>query len=436
MMCIVLQQLLLLLAIVSLIINCNVEAKLVKLENYSDTFGLRKSALNQQKKQIETTSSNLSASRPSSDSVSSASELQNLMNMPSGRRRFDDVAPSASIETSRHQSLSPAINGFDIESRQSSGQLNGIELRQKLLAADMLLNSNIGRQFEQQLKSTTNSRFNQHLAQSNTLHLQKKRSSSQQQELPIQSSDDKDNLDELDDSDENENVDEDDENEEERRKKAQSRSSNDRQDDEDNENENDNNDEFSEPQARISDTFFQDNDDSVNAKLNSRSSYDDNDNDDEITETTDNNNKMRQPQTNKNNLKKQETKNSKSLHVMPNEAHSAEIGSNEQNSLDDDETADRDSNYDASNISLNKTHLTKQKHHIIKNHAIAETFAASQAQVNKAGASDGADLTAAAGHHHHHGHSHYYQYVEVPKKKAWKFGFKRGNHKHESEYII
>lgn len=41
------------------------------------------------------------------------------------------------------------------------------------------------------------------------------------------------------------------------------------------------------------------------------------------------------------------------------------------------------------------------------------------------------DLQTAAGHHHGHSHSHYYQYVEVPKKKSWKFGFKRGNHKHE-----
>lgn len=43
------------------------------------------------------------------------------------------------------------------------------------------------------------------------------------------------------------------------------------------------------------------------------------------------------------------------------------------------------------------------------------------------------DLATAAGHHHGHHHSHYYQHVEVPKKKAWKFGFKRGNHKHESK---
>lgn len=42
------------------------------------------------------------------------------------------------------------------------------------------------------------------------------------------------------------------------------------------------------------------------------------------------------------------------------------------------------------------------------------------------------DLHAAAGHHHGH-HPHYYQYVEVPKKKTWKYGFKRGNHKHEIE---
>lgn len=42
------------------------------------------------------------------------------------------------------------------------------------------------------------------------------------------------------------------------------------------------------------------------------------------------------------------------------------------------------------------------------------------------------ELQAAAGHHHGH-HDGYYQYAGVPKKKAWKFGFKRGNHKHTSE---
>lgn len=45
-----------------------------------------------------------------------------------------------------------------------------------------------------------------------------------------------------------------------------------------------------------------------------------------------------------------------------------------------------------------------------------------------------AELQPAAGHHHGHSHhGHYYQYAEVPKKKAWKFGYKRGNKKHTSK---
>lgn len=43
------------------------------------------------------------------------------------------------------------------------------------------------------------------------------------------------------------------------------------------------------------------------------------------------------------------------------------------------------------------------------------------------------DLQTAAGHHHGHGHGKYYEYREVPKKKTWKFGYKRGNHKHTIE---
>ena len=46
--------------------------------------------------------------------------------------------------------------------------------------------------------------------------------------------------------------------------------------------------------------------------------------------------------------------------------------------------------------------------------------------------SAGSDLHAAAGSQHEH-QPHYYQYAEVPEKKAWKFGFRRGNHKHEIE---
>ena len=40
------------------------------------------------------------------------------------------------------------------------------------------------------------------------------------------------------------------------------------------------------------------------------------------------------------------------------------------------------------------------------------------------------DLNTAAGHHHGHAHGKYYEYREVPQKKTWKFGYKRGNHKH------
>lgn len=40
------------------------------------------------------------------------------------------------------------------------------------------------------------------------------------------------------------------------------------------------------------------------------------------------------------------------------------------------------------------------------------------------------DLATAAGHHHGHAYGKYYEYREVPKKKTWKFGYKRGNHKH------
>lgn len=43
------------------------------------------------------------------------------------------------------------------------------------------------------------------------------------------------------------------------------------------------------------------------------------------------------------------------------------------------------------------------------------------------------DLNMAAGHHHGHAHGKYYEYREVPKKKTWKFGYKRGNHKHTIE---
>lgn len=40
------------------------------------------------------------------------------------------------------------------------------------------------------------------------------------------------------------------------------------------------------------------------------------------------------------------------------------------------------------------------------------------------------DLSTAAGHHHGHAYGKYYEYRAVPKKKTWKYGYKRGNHKH------
>lgn len=40
------------------------------------------------------------------------------------------------------------------------------------------------------------------------------------------------------------------------------------------------------------------------------------------------------------------------------------------------------------------------------------------------------DLSTAAGHHHGHAHGKYYEYRAVPEKKTWKYGYKRGNHKH------
>lgn len=43
------------------------------------------------------------------------------------------------------------------------------------------------------------------------------------------------------------------------------------------------------------------------------------------------------------------------------------------------------------------------------------------------------DMATAAGHHHGKSHGKYYMFVEAPKKKTYKMGFKRGNHKHHIE---
>lgn len=57
-----------------------------------------------------------------------------------------------------------------------------------------------------------------------------------------------------------------------------------------------------------------------------------------------------------------------------------------------------------------------------------------QASTVQASTTTVGDLNTAAGHHHgHHHHGKYYEYREVPKPKTWKFGYKRGNHKHHIE---
>lgn len=43
------------------------------------------------------------------------------------------------------------------------------------------------------------------------------------------------------------------------------------------------------------------------------------------------------------------------------------------------------------------------------------------------------DMATAAGHHHGKSAGKYYMYAEVPKKKSYKMGFKRGNGKHVIE---
>ena len=49
--------------------------------------------------------------------------------------------------------------------------------------------------------------------------------------------------------------------------------------------------------------------------------------------------------------------------------------------------------------------------------------------IQTAGSSMG-DLNTAAGHHHGHAYGKYYEHRSVPHKKTWKYGYKRGNHKH------
>lgn len=67
-------------------------------------------------------------------------------------------------------------------------------------------------------------------------------------------------------------------------------------------------------------------------------------------------------------------------------------------------------------------------YHSVIDQTVNPASIASTAQTSTA-TIDG-DLSTAAGHHHGHAHGKYYEYRAVPEKKTWKYGYKRGNHKH------
>lgn len=79
---------------------------------------------------------------------------------------------------------------------------------------------------------------------------------------------------------------------------------------------------------------------------------------------------------------------------------------------------------------LTTQNIQPSVYHSIIDRSTASTQLASPVQATTATVGD---LNTAAGHHHGHAHGKYYEYREVPKKKTWKFGYKRGNHKHTIE---
>lgn len=102
----------------------------------------------------------------------------------------------------------------------------------------------------------------------------------------------------------------------------------------------------------------------------------------------------------------------------------------DQSSADDSNSQD-DEDIDSTNIVSGSLYapLHKKVVHLQVEQSTKKNYPQVNSKMNQVN-----DIQAAAGHHHNHHHGHYYQYVEVPKKKTWKFGFKRGNHKHESEF--
>lgn len=87
-------------------------------------------------------------------------------------------------------------------------------------------------------------------------------------------------------------------------------------------------------------------------------------------------------------------------------------------------------NSDINNNHFRQTQMQPSIYHSIIDRSTASTQLASPVQATTATLGD---LNTAAGHHHGHAHGKYYEYREVPKKKTWKFGYKRGNHKHTIE---
>lgn len=393
-----------------------------KQANFTDAFGMRHSpsttptptTTSSTTTTTTTVRPKLELARPSNinqlgnqQMESSASELQNLMlslSMPEGKRRFDDITTASASSSFQRSASDDSIKALRKGKSRQSSRLRSqqplgddVDMGQKLAAADMLLNSQVGRNFQQELKSNSNRRFDETgmTGFGSQSRAKPKIESSSDDELPGSSSSGEEDETAGGDDDES--------------RQAQSRSSNDDGDEviKNGSGNDDGDDGFIEPQATISDRFFQDDQENLNTdgseapvigKMNSRGQG-----------------KFSQPRSHSANSGR-----------LTNSLQS-NIDDEDKDSVDNDSDGDSDSNYDATNIS-------KQLVKAPQGDALSElqATAASQAQMNRAGAVTGSDLAAAAGHHHKK-HSHYYQYVEVPKKKAWKFGFKRGNHKHESK---
>lgn len=78
-------------------------------------------------------------------------------------------------------------------------------------------------------------------------------------------------------------------------------------------------------------------------------------------------------------------------------------------------------------------HASKKVKHVVKKTETKHQDAGHHHEPESHDEGGGGGGEAGSGGGHSHGHGKYYQYAEVPKKGAWKMGFKRGNEKHEVE---